>query len=116
MRQVGIVAAAGLISLEVMTRRLGEDHVRAQKLAEGLSHIDGVVLDDIRPQTNMVYFNLASHVPFDEKTLVNHMSAHGVQIDWSGPRRIRLVTHYWIDDRAVETTLAAFRAVFGSAH
>lgn len=115
MRQVGIVAAAGLISLEVMTRRLGEDHVRAKQLAEGLSQIHGVVLDDGEPQTNMVYFNLADDVPFDEMDLVEKMREHGVQIDWSGPRRIRLVTHYWVDDRAVEKTLSVFRSIFCSA-
>ena len=115
MRQVGIVAAAGLISLEFMSRRLGEDHARARQLAEGLSQIRGVVLDDGGPQTNMVYFNLAGDVPFDEMDLVEKMLGLGVQIDWSGPRRIRLVTHYWIDDRAIEKTILEFRSVFGSA-
>lgn len=115
MRQVGIVAAAGLISLEVMTRRLGEDHVRAKQLADGLKRIRGVVLDENGPQTNMVYFNLAGDVPFDEMDLVNKMREHGVQIDWSGPRRIRLVTHYEVDDHAVEKTLSVFRSIFGSA-
>jgi threonine aldolase len=114
MRQVGVLAAAGIISLETMSKRLGDDHIRARKLAEGLSHIAGVVLEDSKPQTNMVYFNLASHVPFDEKALVEKMLGHGVQIDWSGPRQIRLVTHYWIDDLAVEKTVSAFQLVFGS--
>ena len=115
MRQAGVLAAAGLISLEIMTKRLGEDHIRAQKLAEGLSHIDGVVLDDGKPYTNMVYFNLASHIPFDENALVDKMMGHGVLIDWSGSRRIRLVTHYWIDNLSVEKTLSAFQDVFSSA-
>jgi threonine aldolase len=115
MRQVGVLAAAGIISLESMARRLGDDHVRARKLAEGLRHIDGLVLDGGEPQSNMVYFNIANHLPFDEKGLVDKLMPHGIQIDWSGPRRIRLVTHYAIDDSAVEKTLSAFRQAFGSA-
>src|SRR5512147_3228860 len=42
MRQVGVLAAAGLISLEKMTKRLAEDHARAKKLADGLRQIKGV--------------------------------------------------------------------------
>src|SRR5689334_11687844 len=45
MRQVGVLAAAGLISLEKMTTRLGQDHVRAKKLAEGLKQFQGLRLD-----------------------------------------------------------------------
>src|ERR1044071_2224939 len=59
MRQVGIVAAAGLISLEKMTKRLNEDHARAKKLADGLRQIDGLTVDTNSPYTNMVYLNLA---------------------------------------------------------
>ena len=115
MRQVGVIAAAGIIALQTMSKRLGEDHTRARKLAEGLQHIDGLVLDEGKPQSNMVYFNIADSISFDEKGLVEKLMPHGVQIDWSGPRRIRLVTHYAIDDSAIEKTLSAFRRVFGSA-
>ena len=55
MRQVGILAAAGIISLEKMTKQLGEDHLRAQKLADGLRRVDGFVVDAGSPYTNMVY-------------------------------------------------------------
>lgn len=115
MRQVGVLAAAGIISLEVMTVRLRDDHRRARKLADGLRRIPGMVLDDNTPQTNMIYFNIADGIPFDEKVLVEKMAGHGIQIDWSGPRRIRLVTHYWVDETAIGKTIAAFRDVFGSA-
>jgi threonine aldolase len=115
MRQVGVIAAAGIISLEVMTRRLGDDHIRARKLADGLRRIDGLILDEGTPHTNMIYFNMAGHVPFDENALVEKMKNYGVQIDWAGSRRVRLVTHFWVDDRGVEKTISAFRTVFRSA-
>jgi threonine aldolase len=113
MRQVGIIAAAGIISLEKMTKRLGEDHQRAKRLANGLSDIKGIILDEDTPHTNMIYFNLADHVPFDEKVVCEQISKYGVLVDWASPRRFRLVTHYWIDDHAVTKTIEAFREVLG---
>jgi threonine aldolase len=115
MRQAGIVAAAGIISLQMMTKRLGEDHVRAKKLAEGLKQVEGLVLEADLPSTNMIYFNLADHIPFDERTICEKMSEFGVLMDWASSRRIRLVTHYAVDDRAVEKTVNAFRTVLGSS-
>jgi threonine aldolase len=113
MRQVGILAAAGIISLERMTKRLGEDHERAKRLANALREIKGIVLDEDAPHTNMIYFNLAEHVPFDENFVCERMSGYGVLVDWASPRRFRLVTHYWIDDQAVDRTVEAFRQVLG---
>jgi threonine aldolase len=113
MRQVGVIAAAGIISLERMTKRLGDDHLRAQKLTEGLRGVKGIVLDPNTPQTNMIYFNLAEHVPFDEKVVCEKMSEAGVLVDWAGPRRFRLVTHYWVDDAGAAKAVEAFRQVLG---
>lgn len=114
MRQVGVLAAAGIISLEMMSRRLGDDHMRARRLAEGLRKIPGLAMDENSPQTNMIYFTILSDMPFDEGGLVKAMNQRGIQIDWAGPRRIRLVTHYWVDDFAVGKTLDAFLEVFAS--
>jgi threonine aldolase len=108
MRQVGIVAAAGLISLEKMTKRLGEDHARAKKLAEGLRQVEGLVVDTGSPSTNMVYLNLAENVPVDAGQITQSLKERGVLVDPENARRFRLVTHYWIDDEAVEKTISAF--------
>jgi len=110
MRQAGILAAAGLIALQKMTRRLGEDHTRARNLAEGLSENHAIVLDGT-PQTNMVFFDLASHVKLSTDEITSKMKDYGILVSDSGPRRFRLVTHYWIDDSAIEKTVAAFRAI-----
>lgn len=113
MRQVGILASAGLISLETMSKRVGEDHRRAKMLAEGLKNISGIMLDENTPQTNMIYFNLAKHVPWNENDVVAEMLKHNIQVDWADKRRFRLVTHYEIDDEAVEKTIQAFAKVLG---
>jgi threonine aldolase len=111
MRQVGVLAAAGIISLEKMTKRLADDHLRARKLADGLREVRGVVLDPGSPYTNMIYFNLADHVGENAQQVTEKMKKYGVLLDPDGSRRFRLVTHYWVDDDAVEKVVQAFSQV-----
>ena len=113
MRQVGVLAAAGLISLEKMTKRLGQDHARAKKLAEGLMQVRGLVLDAGTASTNMVYFNLAEDVNLTIDQITDEMKKRGVLIDAAGNRRFRLVTHYWVDDTSVEQAVKALGQVLG---
>ena len=109
MRQVGVVAAAGLISLEKMTKRLAEDHLRAKKLANGLRQLHGLEVDASSPYTNMVYLNLSQDVRADAHNITQRMKELGVLVDPENARRFRLVTHYWIDDLAVEKAVSAFQ-------
>ena len=109
MRQVGIVAAAGIISLEKMLHRLADDHVRAKKLADGLRQVRGLVVDKDSPYTNMVYLNLADDITIDSKQVGAKLMKLGLLVDAENARRFRLVTHYWIDDTAVEKVISAFR-------
>ena len=113
MRQAGVLAAAGIISLEKMTKRLGEDHVRAKALAEGLKQIKGVEVDASSPSTNMVYFNLRDEVTLSVDQIMDEMKKRGVLVDWAAPRRFRLVTHYWVDDAGVRKAISAFHETLG---
>ncbi len=113
MRQVGVLAAAGIISLEKMTKRLGEDHARAKKLADGLRQVKGVVVDAGSPSTNMVYLNLSEDVKMDAVQIVEQAKKSGVLLDAENSRRFRLVTHCWVDDAGVEKTISAFREALG---
>ena len=109
MRQVGVVAAAGIISLEKMTKRLSEDHARAKKLADSLRQVKGLLPDQDSPYTNMVYLNLSDEVHVSAQEVTQKMKDHGVLVDPENARRFRLVTHYLIDDLGVEKTVTAFR-------
>lgn len=109
MRQVGVLAAAGIISLEKMTKRLGEDHARAKKLADGLRQVKGLVVDAGSPSTNMVYLNLSDDVKVNSSQIVERAKRLGVLLDAENARRFRLVTHYWVDDAGVEKTISAFQ-------
>jgi len=111
MRQVGVVAAAGLISVEKMTSRLVDDHVRARKLADGLREVEGIIIDDGSPYTNMIYFTLADNVNLNAPQTAEKMKELGVLVDPDDWRRFRLVTHYWIDDHAVEKAISVFKKV-----
>lgn len=111
MRQVGVLAAAGIISLEKMTMRLNDDHARARKLADGLRKVEGLVVDQNSPYTNMVYLNLSEEVQANAHQITQKMKDQGVLVDPENSRRFRLVTHYMIDDPAVEMTVASFQKV-----
>jgi threonine aldolase len=107
MRQAGVLAAAGQVALARMVSRLGEDHVRARNLARGLSSIRGLELDTAAPATNMVFFNLGPEVNCSAQEVTQRMRDAGILVAASGARRFRFVTHYWIDDEAVNRTVAA---------
>lgn len=100
MRQAGVVAAAGLVAVETMTERLGEDHARARRLAEGLALLPGVEVNLAAVQTNMVYLDMTDAGGFAQR-----MEAAGVRVGALGPRTVRLVTHYEVTDDDVAGTL-----------
>lgn len=60
MRQAGVLAAAGLIALEEMPKRLHEDHANAKFLAEAISRIPGLHIDPEKIKTNIVIFDVSS--------------------------------------------------------
>lgn len=111
MRQAGVLAAAGIVALEKMVSRLGEDHARARRLAEGLGAKRGLVLDAGTPATNMVFMSLAEDVPMSATEVAEKMKERGVLVGVAGARRFRLVAHCWVDDEGVERAVAAFGEV-----
>lgn len=112
MRQAGVLAAAGLVALDEMVDRLAEDHARARMLATGLKEIAAIKLYPNTPHTNMVYFKLAADARMDTPALVKAFTERGVRIGGHDDE-FRLVTHYWIDDAAVDATLQLFKEFLG---
>lgn len=113
MRQAGVLAAAGLLALENMVERLAEDHARAYRLAEGLQALE--VFDVPKPHTNIVRFELSSSASIGPEHLLDGLKRQGILIGRGGPWGFRVVTHYWIDDQALERTLRAFAGVLQAA-
>ena len=108
MRQAGILAAAGIVSLNEMVDRLAEDHTRARRLAASLGHFPQLVLDPGSPATNMLFINLAENAGVDAQQVADALRARDVLVGVTGKRRFRLVLHYWISDADVESVVAAF--------
>jgi threonine aldolase len=101
LRQVGVLAAAGLYALEHHVDRLADDHSNAKLLAEGLAAFDGVEVT--RPDTNIVFVEVAGEVA---EGFSAYLAAHGIGITSAyGATRQRWVTHLDVDRAAVETAL-----------
>ena len=98
MRQVGVLAAAGLIALEQMPARLHEDHANARLLAEALSNLENVTINLKTVETNIVIFRLKGGVSAAE--VVGRLKVRGILASTLGPDMIRLVTHYDVDRAA----------------
>jgi threonine aldolase len=112
MRQVGVLAAAGLVSLTRMVDRLAEDHVHARRLAEGLAGLPGIRLDPSRVQTNIVIFHVDR--PGGVAELAEGARARKVKIHAIGPTSIRCVTHKDVDTEDVDRAIAAIREIAGT--
>jgi threonine aldolase len=111
MRQVGIVASAGIYALENNVERLADDHVRARRLAEAVSAMPGLAVDLDRVQTNIVVIDFAeSGISPEDGT--NMLENHGVLVIPFGGTTVRAVTHLDIDDEDIEKAISAFDKVF----
>jgi len=104
MRQAGIIAAAGIVALETMVERLGEDHERAQRLAVALADRWPGSVDPRVIRTNIVCADL----PKLPERFVDALGAVGIRAGTIDPRTVRLVTHKDVDDDDIATTIAAF--------
>jgi threonine aldolase len=114
MRQVGVLAAAGIVALESIVPRLSEDHARAKKLAEGLRDLPAIMLEADEPATNMVYIQFAPDAPLDAPGVVQALAPLGIKVSSIGPNRMRLVVHYWIDDQAIDNVIEAFKTILST--
>ncbi len=109
MRQVGVLAAAGLVALEQMVERLAEDHANAKRLGEGIARLPGLRVDLARVQTNIVIF--FADPPGGAETLVRECAARKVKIHQIGPASIRCVTHKDVDRDDIDRALQAFTEI-----
>jgi threonine aldolase len=73
-----------------------------------LTALGGLEVETPEPATNMVYFTIAPSAPFDAAELRDRLHKEQVLIHEVGPRRVRLVLHYWVDDAALKSALTAF--------
>jgi threonine aldolase len=109
MRQSGVIAAAGLVALDTMVSRLAEDHANAKRLATGLTQIPGIACSPEKTATNIVMFDLPTHVP--PAGFVDRLYQKGVKVASLEGQRIRAVTHRMISADDVDWALGHMREV-----
>ena len=107
MRQVGVLAAPGLIALSDMADRLDEDHANARYLAEQLALLSGIEIDLARVAINLVWFKLPAGLD------VTHMMAQfqqaGIRANPPEDGRMRLATHWQIGRQEIDRILAVMK-------
>ncbi len=89
MRQVGILAAAGIYALDHNVERLAEDHASARRLAVGLGQLPGWKIA-FPPETNLVYFRVSG---MSAATAADRLRAQAVLCAAAGPDLLRFATH-----------------------
>jgi threonine aldolase len=110
MRQVGVLAAAGLIALEKHPARLHEDHANARFLAEGLAQIPGIKIDPAQSPTNILIADISGtgvdSTEFSRKLAESSVLANGVNAEI-----MRFVTHMDVDRTGCERALRVVEAI-----
>ncbi len=105
MRQIGVLAACGIVALETGIDRLAEDHAHARRLATALDGLQGIRVEADSVQTNMVYFD--TERPATE--WVDRWKGRELLCLPVGAHRIRLVTHRDVDGEDVDAAIRIFR-------
>jgi len=110
MRQAGVIAAAGIIALNKMTKRLEDDHYNAKILATGIEEINKNILNLNEVQTNIVFIDIDSlNINADEFYL--KLLNNGIKIKKIGISSFRMVCHHNISMENVYYVLDVFRKI-----
>jgi threonine aldolase len=107
MRQVGVIAAAGLVALDTMIDRMQEDHDAARRMASRMAEMRGISVDPEHIQTNIIRFGVPAHKG-DE--IAARLKEEGVYIS-GGDSELRVVSHYGVSSADYDFAMAAFERV-----
>jgi len=110
MRQVGILASAGIFALDNMIQRLKEDHENAQQLGIEVSSIPHINLDIKKIATNLIFFHLENDI-ISDKDFIQKLSKHNIKIDSKGNRLFRMATHSGFRNKDIEKVKKTFKLI-----
>jgi len=114
MRQAGILAAAGVVAIDIMSAKIIEDHRNAKALAVGIAKIDGIIIETEKIKTNIIYFKL-DHPKINSESLLDIMSKKNIRFFELGPNWFRLVTHSGISKENIDYVISEFDSFFSQA-
>ncbi len=107
MRQVGMLAAAGIYALEHNIERLADDHRRATQIAQSMEGMKNTVPDSFHPPTNMVYINTREPA----LQLSQQLAERGILCNPTGSHRLRIVTHLDVDDEDTAQIISVLQEI-----
>ncbi|MGC6524943.1 MAG: threonine aldolase family protein [Flavobacteriaceae bacterium] len=108
MRQVGVLAAAGLYALDHHRTRLADDHIKAKAIGKTLQKSDYVA--EVQPiETNIVIFELAAHI--NSEAFIKKLKSKNILISNMGGGKLRMVTHLDYTDDMHEILLETLESV-----
>ena len=114
MRQAGVLAAAGLIALEEMPKRLHEDHDNAAAFADAIRELPGIQVTHA-VQTNIVIFDV-SETGMAPVQITSALKQHGVLLNGIDDRRMRAVTHYDVSREQCLAAAESLREILEASH
>lgn len=109
LRQVGILAAAGIVSLTQMVDRLSLDHEKADRLAKALAETGSYLIAN-QVDTNIVMLDVSQTGKTAEE-IASGVQKQGVFVSVFGPTTIRLTTHYDINDEDLDQAIRVFQSI-----
>ncbi len=112
MRQVGVLAAAGLYALDHQRPRLAEDHAKARRLAEGIADLPAFSIDPDSVETNIVMFDVAAG---GASPVLAALQEAGVRMVPFGPATIRATTHRDVSMEDIESALRVMERLYGAS-
>ena len=114
MRQAGIIASAGIVSLDTMIDQIRKDHTNTQRLVEGISRIEGLSIDRENIKSNILYFDIEEGKKRCDELAKQTANKNVYPVDIildniyffeTSPSRFRLVTHHGITSDDIEKTI-----------
>ncbi len=112
MRQVGVIAACGLVGLNTMVDRMKDDHRMSKELATGLSKIPGISIDVEDVETNIVVIDVRK-TGMTSAEFINKLRDRGIKATSFGPHQVRFVCHKDIEEHKIRQAIELVSQMLG---
>ena len=110
MRQAGLIASAGIFSLDNMINRIENDHENAKILAKQLSHIKNIEINTNQVHTNIIFI-YNRHQSISNAKLLSTLEKNNIKIDYKGNSKFRLVTHSGFKESDIVSVVNVFKEI-----
>ena len=111
MRQAGLIASAGIFSLDHMINRIMDDHSNAKILASKLNLIKNLEINLNQVHTNIIFIYNRDKTLSNQDLLLS-LEKNNIKIDYKGNSKFRLVTHSGFRKEDINAVIKVFRKIF----